>query len=224
MDNGHGRILIAVMLAGLVAAAPTFAAKKKNKDQTPEKSQPADTTDAARAELAATLQLANVKVSRISLAEDGTLTSMREVLGGIYDRQEAAIKEGISKLHVDAGDKRKLADAIDALNASDDEVTKYFNDHPDAKDRITKRNKLINAEVGQIVRTPDGYVAMLKNVGVAGGSLDEARSLVKDASKKAGGKAEGDSVNPVLDARSKVRGMLTPDQVKALDAQLGGKQ
>jgi hypothetical protein len=221
MNNGRIRILFAVVLAALIAA-PAFATKKKNKDQT-EKSQPSDTSDAARAELSATLQLANVKVSRISLAEDATLASVRDVLGGIYDRQESAIKEGISQLHAAAGDKRKLANAIDALNASDDEVTKYFKDHADAKDKIAKRKTLINAEVGQIVRTPDAYVATLKKVGLAGGSLDEARSLVKDASKKAGGKAEGDSVNPVLDARSKVRGMLTLDQGKALDAQLGGK-
>jgi hypothetical protein len=221
MNDPRGRILIVVILTAFVAA-PAFA-RKKGKDQSPDQSQPADTSDAAKAELAATLQLANVRVSRISLGEDATLASEREVLGGMFDREEAAIKDGVSRLHAAAGDKRKLADAVDALGASDDEVTKYFKDHADVKDRIARRNALINAEVGQIVRTPDGYVAMLKKAGLTGGSLDEARLLVKGASKKAAGKAEGDSISPVLDARSKVRGMLTPDQGKTLDAQLEGK-
>jgi len=225
MSGWRNRVVLGMMLAGMVLAVPAFAAKKKPGDAAADPPAKAVTTaDAAKAELSATLALANVRVSRVSVAEDPGLESERETVGPILEREESALKEGVKQLRAAKGDKGKMADAIKALDGADDEVAKYYKENGEVKERITKRNGIVNAEVGQIVRTPDGYVAMLQKVGLAGASLDKARTLVKDASKKAAAtKSEGDSSEPVMDARKAVRAMLTAEQGKAVDGLLGAK-
>ena len=178
---------------------------------------------ATKADLTATLALANIKVSRIALAEETTLADVKDNVSGIYDRQETATKDAIAKLHAASGDKAKIAAAEKALDAAGDEAVKYFKANADVKDKITKRATIINAEIGQIVRTPDAYLALVKKAGLAGESLDQAKKTVKDASKKAGGKVDGDSAEAVHEARTKVRQLLSAAQAKALDGQLGAK-
>jgi hypothetical protein len=203
-----------VLLAAIVGVSQGFAADKKSADQKPAT---AVGNDAQQAELYAILQLANIKVSRMSIAQDPALADAKEALGGIFDRQESATKDGIAKLRSAAGDKAKVADAIKALEAADDEAAKYLKVNAGVNEKLTKRNKILNAELGQIAKTPDDYVAKLKKAGLKAPALDQAKTVVKEASAKAGGKADAEGSSPVAEAQVKVRGMLTPEQGKALD-------
>ena len=88
MSGLRNQAILGVLVARMLLAFPAFAAKRKPADA------PADppaktvtTADASKAELNATLALANVRVSRVSVAEDPGLESVREVVGAI--RQHA---------------------------------------------------------------------------------------------------------------------------------------
>ena len=214
-------MLLAALASITSIAQPGFAAdRKKPADEKPAASAAADSGDAKQAELNATLALANIKVSRMSLAQDPALADAKETLSGIFDRQESATKDGLARLRSAGGDKAKVADAIKALDAADDEAAKYFKANAGVNEKLTKRNKLLNAELGQIAKSPDDYVAKLKKAGLKAPALDQAKTVVKDASAKAGGKADGEGSSPIAEAQVKVRGMLTAEQGKALDALL----
>src|SRR5438874_12200466 len=101
MTVGPRSILTVLLFAAAAVAQPALGAdKKKPGDKAP----PAANAEAEKAELNATLQLANIKVSRMALAEDAGLADVKEAVGGIYDRQESATKDAVSKLHAAGGD------------------------------------------------------------------------------------------------------------------------
>jgi hypothetical protein len=214
---------LVLLLNVAMALAPAFGAgKKKPVDPNP----PGSSADAAKADINATLQLANIKVSKLALAQDAGLADAKPTLGPILDRQESATKDAVSKLHSASGDKTRQADALSALDAAGAEAAKYYKDNPTVKDKVSRRSVIINAEVAQISKSPDGYVAALQKAGVKSPQLDQAKGLVKDAAAKAAAsssKSGGDGTSPVIDAQGQVRALLTPDQGKALDAQFGGK-
>ena len=219
--TGYGRGFgpAGVVMALLLVAAPVFA---KRPAAAAPATPAADKQEVVKAELNATVALAGIKVSRLALVEEASLADLKEAIGAMYDRKEEATKDALTKLHDANGDKAKVSEAVAALSAADAETAKYFRKNPEVKDKIAKRAAVINTEIGQIVRTPDGYVAKLKKAGLAGDALDKAKSLVKDASKKAGGKTDADSTDAVLSARKDIRESMSAAQVKALDAALGG--
>ena len=184
------------------------------------KNPPAGNADTAKAEAGATMTLAGIKLGRLALAEDGGLANDKDTVGGIYDREEAAVKDGINRLKAAGGDKAKIADGIAALNAATGESTRYFQANAAVKDKIAKRVTIIRAELGQIAKSPDAYVATLSKCGLAGSPLAQAKSVVKDASQKAAGQTDDDGIHS---ARSHVRKMLSAQQAQALDANLSGK-
>src|SRR4051812_3763744 len=93
------------LLALVAVAAPASAAEKKKAAPPPETSGSSSSSgNVQQAETSAALQLANIKISRLSLAQDPALAEVKETLAGIFDRQEAATKQAISKLRSTGGD------------------------------------------------------------------------------------------------------------------------
>src|SRR5207302_9716930 len=113
------RVLAVVML---LIASPAFA-KKPRAAATPG---PTDSQPAIKAELAGTVALASIKISRVALADDASLADVKDEVTGIYDRQESATKDALAKLKAAAGDSDKTTEAAQALGATDDEAVKYF--------------------------------------------------------------------------------------------------
>ena len=131
----------------LASFAVSFAALAKN----PPSAGPADI---AKAEAGATMTLSSIALSRVALADAPALASAKDTIAGIYDREEAAVKDALAKLKAAGGDKTKNAQALAALDAADDEATKYFQNNPTVKDQIAKRVTLIRNEIGQIAKSP----------------------------------------------------------------------
>ena len=183
----------------------------------------ASNVDAAKAEVSATVALAGIKVSRLALDDDTTLADVKETLGGIYDRQESATKDGLAKLKAASSDKAKTAAALAALQAAPNEVNQYFAAHAETKTKITKRATIIENELKQIRHSPDAYGAAIGKAGLAGAALAQAKSLVKSASQKAATAPDAEATDAIVSARSDVRKLLSPKQSQALDALMGGK-
>src|SRR5690349_20145822 len=95
---------------------------------------PASNVDPAKAELSATVAMASIKCGRLALAEDASLADVKDTVSGIYDRQEAATKSALDKLHA-ASDAKSKADAVAAVNAADDEAASYFKKNPTVHDK-----------------------------------------------------------------------------------------
>ena len=191
------------------------------------KAPPADNTasnvDPAKAELSATVAIGGIKLGRVALTEDGSLADVKDTVNGIYDRQESATRAGLDKLHAAGSDPNARAAAVAAINSAGDEAAGYFKKNPAVHDKIAKRVSGINAEVGQISKSPDTYIANLQKVGVGGDALAKATSIVQSASRKTGGKTDGDSLDPVIDARTQVHAMMSARQLKLLAAVFSGK-
>jgi hypothetical protein len=212
------RSIFVLAMISLALFVPAVFAKKAPPADSGQGPSPAANADPAKAELSATVAIASIKVGRIALAEDGTLADVKDTVTGVYDRQEAATKTALDKLRA-AQDAKSKADAVAAINAADDEAAAYFKKNPTVHDKIAKRAALINAEVGQISKSPDAYLGNLQKVGVGGDALAKATPIVLTAAKKSGGKTDGDSLDPVLDARTQVHGMMSARQLKLLAAQ-----
>ncbi len=220
----HSTILALLVLLVGVQASSALAKKGKPADDTQSASS-ASNTDTAKAELRATLALANVKLSRLALTEDSSLSDAKDTLSPIYDRQESATKSALDKLRSAAGDKAKIASAVAAIDAADDESARYLKANPVPADKITRRVTLMNAEIGQITKSPDAYLATLEKVGVTGDAFAKAKSLVKDAAPKKSpttdaAKSNPDSTDAAMTARAQIHQLMSPRQLKALDAQL----
>ena len=215
-------LTLAVLAIGMYGAA-VASAKKPADSGTAKQPAGGSNADAAKAEITATIVIATLKISRLALAVDAGLTEVKDTVGAIYDRQETATKAGLDKLRAASGDKAKVAAAVADINAADDESVQYFTAHSDVKDKVSKRAKILNAEIGQIARTPDAYVSMLAKAGLTGAPFTQARTMVKEASQKAGGHTDGDSAETIHTALVQVRKLLTPKQIAALDGLLGGK-
>ncbi len=216
-------ILGATAFAMLVLMAPAVFAKKApaatgdNPGTTP-----GSTADATKANLNATFFMASLKVGRVVLAEDASFADVKDTLGGIYDREEAAVTSGLRKLK-DAADAKARADAAAIINGADDECGAYYKKNPTVHDRMLKRSKDINAELGQMAKSADAYVAALEKVGVGPDVLAKAKPIVADASKKSGGKVEGDGIDSLIDARRQVHAMMSARQLRQLPGQFSGK-
>lgn len=216
-------LLATGLFAGIFCVSPAWA-KKKPADSTETKAPAAaSNADASKAQVSATLAMASIKVSRLALAADANLSDVKEALGAIYDRQETATRAGLDGLRAAAGDKARVAAAVAAINAADDESAQYFTGHSDVKDKISKRVTILNAEIGQIARTPDAYVSLLTKAGLSGPVLSQAKTLAKEASQKAGGKTDGDSAETLHTAILQIHKLLNAKQTAALDAALSGK-
>ncbi len=216
-------LLATGLFAGFFFVSPALA-KKKPADSTETKAPAAaSNADASKAQVSATLALAGIKVSRLALSDDASLSDIKDAVGAIYDRQETATKAGLDSLRAASGVKAKVAAAVAAINAADDESAQYFAAHSDVKDKISKRVTILNAEIGQITRTPDAYVNLLTKAGLSGPILSQAKTLAKDASQKAGGKTDGDSADAIHTAILQIHKLLNAKQASALDAALSGK-
>src|SRR2546421_12962690 len=131
-------IFAAALLAG--ARSPALAKKPRAAAATT----PVDAQPAIKAELAGTVALASIKISRVALADDASLADVKDDVTGIYDRQESTTKDALAKLKAAAGDSDKATEAVKALGAADDEAVKYFEKHAETKEKIAKRAALIN--------------------------------------------------------------------------------
>lgn len=216
-------LTLAVLVIGMYGGNMAWAKKPAADSGSGKQPAGASNADASKAEVSATLALAGLRVSRLALTEDAGLAEVKEAVGAMYDRQETATKAGLDKLRAASGDKAKVAQAVAAINAADDESVQYFAAHSEIKDKISKRVTILNAEIGQVARTPDAYVAMLTKAGLGGTTLTQAKTLVKDASQKAGGHTDGDSAETLHTAIHQVRKLLTPKQAAALDTALSSR-
>jgi hypothetical protein len=209
-----------VISLGAFFTSPALAKKPRPAAPAETDTPSADGQPATKAQLAATVSLASIKISRAALADDASLADVKEEVTGIYDHQESATKDALAKLRAAAGDKDKVAAAVTALGAADDEAVKYFEKHPETKDKIAKRATMMTTEIDQIIKAPADYVAMLKKAEVTGDPLAKATEIVNYASKNARKYKNTDTAAAGLAARTEVRKLLSPAQVKALDAAL----
>ncbi len=211
----RGWIALIFAVALLVgAASPAFAKKPRAAAAT---TPAADAQPAIKAELAGTVALASIKISRVALADDASLADVKDEVTGIYDRQESATKDALAKLKAAAGDSDKATEAVKALGAADDEAVKYFEKHAETKEKIAKRAALINTEIEQITKAPADYIAALKKADVTGDTLTKATTIVNYASRNQRKYRDSDAA---LTGRTEVRKLLSATQVKALDAAL----
>jgi len=219
MRNAFRTILLLIAVA---IVAPGALAKKATSTPPPDNAPPAKAVDASKAELSATLAIANIKLGRAAIAEDASLADVKDTVAGVYDREESAMKSALAQLRAAADAKAKSA-AVNAVNAADDEATAYFTRNPSVNDKIKRRVGIINTEIGDIARSPSAYLGTLAKVGVSGDALAKAKAVVDAAAAKSNGKTDGDNADTCLSARSQVHQMMSARQLKLLDAQLGGK-
>ena len=98
----------------------------------------------ALAEASATQTLAAIAVERLALANEPALASVKETLTGIFGREEAAVKSALGLLKAAGADRGRQAAAVAALNAADDEATRYFQSNPSVKDLLAKRAAMLH--------------------------------------------------------------------------------